>query len=71
METKRPTPLTLLIPLSQLVLTKDSPEFLLEWAVTVASSPGAKPTFNRMFATASDGGAYRDSSRSALVKINP
>ncbi len=60
-----------LIPLSQLVLTKDSKEFLLECAVSAAAGPGAKSTFNRLFATKGDAGAFRDASLSALVKISP
>ena len=60
-----------LIPLSQLVLAKDSKEFLLECAVSAAAAPGAKPTFNRLFATGNDAGAFRDASQSALVRIGP
>jgi hypothetical protein len=58
-----------LIPLAQLVLTGASKEFLLESAVSAASSPGAKPTYNRLFATVPDAGAFRDSSLSARVTI--
>jgi lysophospholipase L1-like esterase len=58
-----------LIPLSLLVLTGESREFLLEVAVSAASAPGGKPTYNRMFATRNDNGAFRDASLSARVKI--
>lgn len=60
-----------LIPLSQIVLAKDSKEFLLECAVSAAGAPGGKPSFNRMFATTSDSGAFRDSSLSARVNVIP
>ena len=60
-----------LIPLSLLVLTRDSKQFLLECAVSASAARGANPTFNRLFATGNDGGAFRDCSQSAEVDINP
>jgi hypothetical protein len=60
-----------LIPLSQLALAKDCREFLLECAVNAAAAPGAKAAFNRMFATKSDAGAFRDAGLSARVRIGP
>jgi len=58
-----------LIPLSQLALSKDSKEFLLECAVNAAAAAGERPAFSRMFATRGDAGAFRDASLSARVKI--
>lgn len=59
-----------LIPLSQLVLTPDRREFLLETAVVASAAPGSKPVYSRMFATRADSGAFRDTRLSARVEVS-
>ena len=59
------------MPLVVLNLDKSTKEFLLEAAALTAPYRGLPPSFNRLFASQPDGGAFRDSSQSAVVKINP
>ena len=59
------------VPLVVLNLDKSTKEFLLEAAALTAPYRGLPPSFNRLFASQPDGGAFRDSSQSAVVKINP
>ena len=64
--------LSVAVPLAVFNLDNNSTkEFLLEAAALTAAYRGQPLSFNRLFASQPDGGAFRDSSQSAVVRINP
>ncbi|MHB9130560.1 MAG: GDSL-type esterase/lipase family protein [Armatimonadota bacterium] len=58
-----------LIPFSALLLDDVTDQFYLESAVVTAPGPGAPSAFNRLFLRGPDGGAFRDNTQFALVKV--
>ena len=58
-----------LIPLSSLLPAPDTREFLLDAAATVAAGPGAPVAYGRLFQRLPDGGAFKDNSQAALVRL--
>jgi hypothetical protein len=58
-----------LIPLSALLLDDVTDQFYLESAVVTAPGPGVAGAFNRLFLRGVDGGAFRDNTQFALVKV--
>ena len=63
--------LSVAVPLAVFNLDNSTKEFLLEAAALTAAYRGQPSSFNRLFASQPDGGAFRDSSQSAVVKISP
>ena len=63
--------LSVAVPLGVFNLDNSTKEFLLEAAALTAAYQGQPSSFNRLFASQPDGGAFRDSSQSAVVKISP
>ncbi|HOF89195.1 MAG TPA: GDSL-type esterase/lipase family protein, partial [Armatimonadota bacterium] len=58
-----------LIPMTSLLLDAKTDTFLLEAAAVTAPGPGAPPGFNRCFLRGVDGGAFRDNTRFAEVRV--